>query len=354
MKAGFNGYLSFGYICATNISRFLRTVPYRNLFYSTKRQSYSKVRMEELVDCSSKLDLKLNTHFPQLEELATVISEGLRTNFGDVHVSIVDCPDLQKSPFNMTGSFFGSDLRIGEVGGTSNLFPDVHLEKTYDLREICKTCELPQGFVFGPGAGPFHVIGNSCEMVADANFKLSPAKVSTKIAKIVAEGKCYEAFTISEPKFSLMANLAISNGGPSKVLKICASRRTGVFNFPEAIRATLFNKYVDKLVSLGGVFILKKGTAKLHIMPDVPQKGFKSISEIADGWLRYFEMKAPLICASVVHSTDSAGHKLRLEHTHCYSDHGDAGHYHYDITPDSVEYEGYFAPAKLVYRIDKA
>lgn len=29
---------------------------------------------------------------------------------------------------------------------------------------------MPKAFVFGPGAGPFHIVGNNCEMVADADF----------------------------------------------------------------------------------------------------------------------------------------------------------------------------------------
>lgn len=80
-------------------------------------------------------------------------------------------------------------------------------------------------------------------------------------------------------------------------------------------------------------------------------------------------MKAPLVCASVFHSYDP-GHKLRMEHTHCYSEHGDAGmhtsgsvfsrlrfialgHYHYDTTPDTVVYEGWFTAAEKIYRIDE-
>ncbi len=42
-----------------------------------------------------------------------------------------------------------------------------------------------------------------------------------------------------------------------------------------------------------------------------------------------------------------------MEHTHCFSEHGDSGHYHYDTTPDEVEYEGYFVPAETIYRIDQ-
>jgi hypothetical protein len=43
---------------------------------------------------------------------------------------------------------------------------------------------------------------------------------------------------------------------------------------------------------------------------------------------------------------------LRMEHTHCFSDHGDGGHYHFDTTPENVEYEAYFNIAKIIYRVD--
>lgn len=44
---------------------------------------------------------------------------------------------------------------------------------------------------------------------------------------------------------------------------------------------------------------------------------------------------------------------LRMEHFHCYSNHGDGGHYHYDTTPNEVEYRGYFNIAEYMFRIDK-
>ena len=44
---------------------------------------------------------------------------------------------------------------------------------------------------------------------------------------------------------------------------------------------------------------------------------------------------------------------LRIEHTHCFSCHGKGGHYHYDTTPDTVEYEGYFVVAEQLIRVDR-
>ena len=42
-----------------------------------------------------------------------------------------------------------------------------------------------------------------------------------------------------------------------------------------------------------------------------------------------------------------------MEHTHCFSHHGDGGHYHYDVTPEEVSYLGYYAPAEKLYRVDR-
>lgn len=53
----------------------------------------------------------------------------------------------------------------------------------------------------------------------------------------------------------------------SQVLKVSASKRTGDKNFITCMRHTLANFYgEDKPVGLGGVFVIQKGKAKIHIM----------------------------------------------------------------------------------------
>jgi hypothetical protein len=47
------------------------------------------------------------------------------------------------------------------------------------------------------------------------------------------------------------------------------------------------------------------------------------------------------------------GLDLRVEHTHCFSTHGEGGHYHEDVSPETVVYEGYFTPAERLFRIDR-
>ena len=44
---------------------------------------------------------------------------------------------------------------------------------------------------------------------------------------------------------------------------------------------------------------------------------------------------------------------LRIEHFHCFSSHGDGGHYHYDTTPNNASYRGYFGVAEYMFRIDR-
>ena len=87
-------------------------------------------------------------------------------------------------------------------------------------------------------------------------------------------------------------------------------------------------------------------------------------------WLKFYYCDPPLTCLSTFVSHDpvscvelsahchaassyTQGLDLRVEHTHCFSDHGQGGHYHFDSTPDDVLYEGYFVVAEQLYRIDK-
>ena len=50
--------------------------------------------------------------------------------------------------------------------------------------------------------------------------------------------------------------------------------------------------------------------------------------------------------------THTKGLDLRVEHTHCFSMHGQGGHYHYDMTPKEVEYVAYYNVAEKIFRVD--
>ena len=132
-----------------------------------------------------------------------------------------------------------------------------------------------------------------------------------------------------------MANLFASEGKPGKVIRIRAKKRIVDENFVTALRNILKKEYGDRTVSVGGVFLIKSGSAKLHVMPDFSETPLNT-NEDVNNWLNFYNMDSPLICLSVFHSNDP-GMDLRIEHTHCFSDHNQGGHYHHDTTPDTVE-----------------
>ena len=83
-------------------------------------------------------------------------------------------------------------------------------------------------------------------------------------------------------------------------------------------------------------------------MPDFSPCPIKNDEEV-NQWLQFYEMKAPLTVLSVLVSRDP-GLDLRVEHSHGWGENNQGGHYHYDTSPDTVEYTGYYNIADTCYR----
>ncbi|XP_006897240.1 PREDICTED: ester hydrolase C11orf54 homolog isoform X2 [Elephantulus edwardii] len=247
-------------------------------------------------------------HVPSLSELAEVLQKGLKDNFADVHVSVVDCPDLTKSPFTFPAKGICGKTRIIEVGGVPYLLPLVNKTKVYDLNKIAQEIKFPGAFILGAGAGPFQTLGFNAEfmpIVQTASEKKSPVNGSYFAQVNPADGDCLlEKYSEKYHDFgcALLANLFASEGQPGKPAEF----------------------------------------------PSCPLNSDDDVNK----WLRFYEMQAPLVCLPVFVSRDP-GFDLRLEHTHFFSHHGKGGHYHYDTSPDTVEYLGYFSPAEFLFRIDR-
>uniref|UniRef100_A0A8D0H8V1 Chromosome 11 open reading frame 54 n=1 Tax=Sphenodon punctatus TaxID=8508 RepID=A0A8D0H8V1_SPHPU len=296
---------------------------------------------------------KFAFHVPSLEELTGVLLNGLKENFADVQVSIVDCPDLTQEPFMFPVKGICGKPRIADVGGVPYLVPLPQKDKVYDLNTMAKEMELPGAFILGAGAVSSRIVGVNAEVAQSEN---KPAVNGSYIAQINPEdGGCLlEKYRNkhTDCECGLLANLYASKGLPGKVIEVKANRRTGEHNFVTCIKKSIEKHYGDKPVGMGGTFVIQKGKAKIHIMPPEFSMCPLNTDEDVNNWLKYFEMKAPLICQPVLVYRDP-GFDLRLEHTHCFSHHGEGGHYHTDTTPDSVQYLGYFVPAEFLFRIDR-
>ncbi|XP_035290074.1 ester hydrolase C11orf54 homolog [Anguilla anguilla] len=309
-----------------------------------------------MVDCCKTEKFEL--HVPKLEELCEVLQDGLKKNFTDTKVSVVDCPDLSEDPFRFPVKGLCGKPRITDVGGVPYLVPLVQLDKVYNMNTVAKEVELPGAFILGAGAVSSKAVGMNAELMplvlTESGGK--PAVNSSYLSSInPGEGTCLlEKYSdkYSDCDFGLLANLYACEGKPGKVLEVKASRRTGGDSLVTCLRKTLANHYSDKSLALGGTFVIQKGKAKIHIMPREFSACPLNSDEDVNEWLKHFEVSAPLVCQSVLVSRDP-GLDLRVEHTHCFSHHGEGGHYYIDTTPDTVEYLGYFLPAEFIYRVDR-
>ena len=295
---------------------------------------------------------RIDLNPPPLHELSNVIKNGLSQNFKLASVSVEQCPDLRQAPYNMAFAGLCGSPRIADVGGQPNLAPTPDFTKKYDLLNIGRLMEMPheQGALLGAAAGPFHVVGMNSELMPNLRWASEEVVNETHFAKVKDDGSAL-CEKLSSHDCALMANLFGSLGLPGDVLHVTASSRTSTLNFTEAIRKALQDAYGTRTISLGGVFVISKGKANLHVMPDFSPTPLVT-EEQKQKWLRFYEMEAPLVCLSVLHSHDPEL-DLRIEHTHCFSDHGEGGHYHYDTTPEDVQYEAWFNVAEVLYRIDR-
>ncbi|KAA8586379.1 hypothetical protein FQN60_000215, partial [Etheostoma spectabile] len=282
-----------------------------------------------LPSCAVMADIskteKVRLHAPGLEELRGVLQAGLEDNFAEVQVSVVDCPDLTKEPFHFpaylicvmlvfttflphTAGLCGKP-RITDVGGVPYLVPLVQKHKEYNMNTLSKQLELPGAFVLGAAGAPIRIVGMNAELMP--------------LVLTEAEGR---------PAVNSSYISSINPADGQFICKLVASLKSLCVNF-------------SPITHVMGLNINKRKPREFSVCP-------LNTNDDVNNWLKHFEVSAPLICQSVLVSRDP-GLDLRVEHTHCFSHHGEGGHYYIDTTPDSVEYLGYFMPAEFVYRIDR-
>lgn len=285
-----------------------------------------------------------------------MLESGLKANFSEVSVEIVDCPNLSQAPFHLASSGLGGDPIIVEFGGPPFLLPLVDKTKVYDLVTLLRNISGYQNkefFTCGAGAGPWPLFDQNCEGMINLRAGSDGSLTNeTHVARTVPGGIELTKVPKEETRCALLGNLFLSEGKSGKVLKVKAKKRIGEENFISAMRLTLVEYFTDdKTVGLGGCFLMKEGKAKQHVMDQFSKTPLHTEEDL-NKWLTFHEMPAPLIAVGTM-VTNEADLDLRLQHFHSFSKHGHGGHYHYDVTPDTVEYEGYFNVGSRIVRIDK-
>lgn len=312
---------------------------------------------------------------PELKSLAVMLQASLESNFETVEVKVVQCPDLTK--WGLAAPGICGNPRIVDVGGVPNLLDPKYHKETFDLNRIAEAVELPGAYVFGAGAASSKVVGVNAELMPTENT--SNGHRCTKYAKTTApdaDGKVgFEVADYKSSEFGLLANLFACDGKPGDVIEVRVKVRKGTDNFVSCMRKGLAQALeeadndakqegmpIRRCIGMGGVFKVAKGQVRAHVMPPFKKTLMEDGPEVED-WLKFFPMGPDLTCLSVFLTGDPTkgtsrphGLDLRLEHTHFFSQGSkkEGGHYHFDTTPEDVEYVGYFLPAPSVYRIANA
>jgi len=291
---------------------------------------------------------------PPLKFVAAVLEAGLKENFSEVSVTVEECPDLRESPWCLAERGLGGESRVLDIGGVPYLMPTVQRDKLYNMRDYPSLTGLQEGLVIGAGAAPWPYLGRNAEMMPNLFVKKNGSVIQeTHIARTHDEDGSFSTQKLpqEETRNSLLGNLYISEGLPGPVLRIHCRKRTGDKNFVSCIRSILEQAWPHQSLGMGGVFGILQGKARFHVMPDFSPCPLLTDEEV-NNWLKFYEMSAPLTVLSVLVSRDP-GLDLRVEHSHGWGEAGQGGHYHYDTTPEEVEYLGYFNTAQTIYRVDR-
>ena len=303
---------------------------------------------------------------PPLEELAPLVREGLQANYASVEVDVTECPDLRSLGCASPG-ISGSTVLL-EVGGEPYAHNPKYRRVTFDMAEMASDCGQPDGTLFGAGMAFPGVLGGHCGEVI-ASLQASGVNRS-RVARVGPQQECIVEHYPST-RHSGLSNLFLSEGRQGPVLKVSVETRTGAErSFTQALRKSL-QAHPEiggegapagaRQVGVGGVFVIEAGRIRSHVMPDyecIAHRYYDTeAEEVVAEFLQFYEHMGPdLLCFAVCWTGDPTGGRLHLresgEHTHFFhmGELNQAGHYHYDVTPDTIRYTGYFNIAAELVR----
>lgn len=107
----------------------------------------------------------INTNLKKTH-ISTALKTGLSKSYEDVLVELVDSPDLRKAPFHLAAKGLSGSQTIVDIGAETYLLPKPNFTKIYDLVEVAQKA-LPNAktiSIIGPGAGPFMLTDQNCEV----------------------------------------------------------------------------------------------------------------------------------------------------------------------------------------------
>ena len=297
------------------------------------------------------------------DKISEALQSGLSNNYKEVEVLIVDCPNLRD--WGCPSEGISGNQKIIDVGGEPYMHDPKFIGAEFDYEEISKMIGSEKSYALGAGSGAMSCLDGHCgELVINENLITDESK--SIIARVGKNKECIaEKYTAR--KHGGLGNVFYTDGVRGKVIKIKIKGRSGEQgSLSQAMRKALTDNLQIKdndHIALGGVFRILNGKVKSHVQPDYKDikheyydpKQMKCVKD----FLQFYEPVGPELQGyCVLWTGDPTGGNLNLresgEHTHfhSYTKENIAGHYHFDVTPEEIEYEGYFNTAEEVHRVN--
>jgi len=298
-----------------------------------------------------------------LDKISDALQSGLSSNYKVVEVSIVDCPNLRD--WDCPSEGISGNQKIIDVGGEPYMHDPKFIGAEFDYEEISKMIGSEKSYALGAGSGAMSCLDGHCgELVINENLITDESK--SIIARVGKNKECIaEKYTAR--KHGGLGNVFYTDGNRGKVIKIKIKGRSGEQgSLTQAMRKALSDHLKIKdndHIALAGVFRILNGKIRSHVQPDYKDikheyydpKQMKCVKD----FLQFYEPVGPELQGyCVLWTGDPTGGNLNLresgEHTHfhSYTKENIAGHYHFDVTPEEIEYEGYFNTAEEVHRVN--
>jgi len=298
-----------------------------------------------------------------LDKISDALQSGLSSNYKVVEVSIVDCPNLRD--WDCPSEGISGNQKIIDVGGEPYMHDPKFIGAEFDYEEISKMIGSEKSYALGAGSGAMSCLDGHCgELVINENLITDESK--SIIARVGKNKECIaEKYTAR--KHGGLGNVFYTDGVRGRVIKIKIKGRSGEQgSLTQAMRKSLSDHLKIKdndHIALAGVFRILNGKIRSHVQPD-----YKDIKheyydpeqmKCVKDFLQFYEPVGPELQGyCVLWTGDPTGGNLNLresgEHTHfhSYTKENVAGHYHFDVTPEEIEYEGYFNTAEEVHRVN--
>jgi len=298
-----------------------------------------------------------------LDKISDALQSGLSSNYKVVEVSIVDCPNLRD--WDCPSEGISGNQKIIDVGGEPYMHDPKFIGAEFDYEKISKMIGSEKSYALGAGSGAMSCLDGHCgELVINENLITDESK--SIIARVGKNKECIaEKYTAR--KHGGLGNVFYTDGNRGKVIKIKIKGRSGEQgSLTQAMRKALSDNLKIKdneHIALAGVFRILNGKIRSHVQPD-----YKDIKheyydpeqmKCVKDFLQFYEPVGPELQGyCVLWTGDPTGGNLNLresgEHTHfhSYTKENVAGHYHFDVTPEEIEYEGYFNTAEEVHRVN--